>query len=150
MGSHDDLYYINREHLRLLIDDLENGGHNQARSALEVTDSNGNVSYCCLGRACRVAMANGVQLSVETILNEDHVSHLSSTASITYFNGNSYTMPDEVAEFYGFVRKSDDEPDHHPYAIDSDGKNKGLAEYNDEGKTLEYIAGLLRSNYMED
>jgi hypothetical protein len=54
----------NPENMRKFVEALRSGRFTQGAGALEYVDTNGVTKNCCLGVACRVAMENGVKLTV--------------------------------------------------------------------------------------
>lgn len=76
---------VDQKRLLLLIEDLETNGAPQITGNLH-TDA----GYCCMGRACVVAMAAGVELKVEEY------------AGLWAYDDNATTLPDAAAIFFGF------------------------------------------------
>lgn len=81
----------NKERVRLLVEALRSGEHEQARGHLEARED-GKIKRCCLGVACRVAMANGLELKVNE--NDGWAN--------TLFNGQDDVLPHTVAEWFDF------------------------------------------------
>lgn len=53
----------NRRNIQLWIDALESGRFLQGNGFLALRDAEGRMRFCCLGVACEVAIANGVEIS---------------------------------------------------------------------------------------
>lgn len=51
----------NKERIRLLVDALRSGQYQQGTASLTRIDREGNLSHCCLGVACDVAINNGLE-----------------------------------------------------------------------------------------
>lgn len=79
---------VDRDHVRLWVDALRSGLYEQARGKL--SDGDG---YCCLGVACEVAMANGVELRKVRSIEDDGVW-------VSYDEANSM-LPQSVAKWLG-------------------------------------------------
>lgn len=76
------------------VEALESGDYKQdnIKGALTNLDRDGNPeSHCCLGVACEVAIANGLDLAVEAVPS---VRRYGVTAEVAY-------LPDEVQEWLG-------------------------------------------------
>lgn len=86
---------VNTERVRLLVDALRSGQYVQGTNCLEQREAAGEpLKHCCLGVACRVAMANGLDVSAGPV---------HSSFGVTAFDGEMYVLPKSVAEWYGFV-----------------------------------------------
>lgn len=84
----------NKHHLLLWYRALKSGQYHQTRGALERYSTAERFEHCCLGVACRVAIANGLALNVQ----ENADGH-----SYTQFGqaGSEVSLPDEVVEWLG-------------------------------------------------
>lgn len=105
---------VNKERVQLLVDALLSGEHVQGFGVLERITDGGVTERCCLGVACRVAMANGVVVGTQT---EGH------EGSATFFDSSSGTLPWSVQTWFGFDSESPnllgaDSPDNNWTAID--------------------------------
>ena len=103
----------NKERLKLWADALRSGEYAQTRNALMGAiewQPDGNVSqvgYCCLGVACEVAVKNGLVLDYDV------------------YEGDHGTMPEAVAEWFGF-KYYPDGPDSWNWSR----TDKGRYEFN--------------------
>jgi len=100
------------EHRRIWTDDLRNGGHKQIKGHLEII----GVGWCCHGRACRLAIEDGVELRVT---NFNGLFAFEGCTSLPPFN--------MYIEWLGM--NQDDVSD--------------LANANDDGKTFAEIADMI-------
>jgi hypothetical protein len=89
---------INRERLRLLTAALRSGEYQQGQGRLVTIDPSGVYQYCCLGVACEVAAANGLDLDV-TVHSSIRVPYL--PYKVTY-NNETTQLPGAVRAWYGF------------------------------------------------
>lgn len=80
---------MNKENISRWVDALRSGQYEQAQDQLGVENNHGAVSYCCLGVACEVAIANGVVLD-----------RVAENGDIRY-NDHDTTLPRAVAEWLG-------------------------------------------------
>lgn len=81
----------NVENMRLWVEALRSGLYTQTNGKL----SDGT-DYCCLGVACEVAMANGVEL--------DRVQFVDEGGDIVTYSGERASLPQEVSEWLGLPR----------------------------------------------
>jgi len=58
---------MNKENFQLWINALRSNKFKQGKGFLQVKDT-----YCCLGVACEIAIANGVQLTKQLVPDTDH------------------------------------------------------------------------------
>lgn len=93
----------NEEHIQLLVDALRSGKYRQGRGTLANFDKRSRkVSYCCLGVACEVARANGLNVPREKFNEGPQHSY--------YYGDNARELPqisrlpNSVAEWYGLDR----------------------------------------------
>lgn len=115
----------NTENMRKFVEALRSGKYRQGQKRLEKS-SNGKTYNCCLGVACRVAMADGLNLTTNvgtSAMTDD---------TMTSFNLDTAFMPGAVADWLGLdcQAESDDL---------SDGcvNNPGiLVNYGDEPKLI--------------
>lgn len=119
---------MNADNVRLWLEDLESGCSPQARGALCELDAEGEpVGYCCLGRACEVAIAHGLELKV------------SLRVGATMYNNCILLLPEAVREWLGIVDRDVD-------LASVDDFYSGLAVMNDEGATFPEIAAYIREH----
>lgn len=91
---------VNKERVRLLVNALRSGKFRQGRGKLAYYDKERRkVEYCCLGVACEVARANGLELARTK----------TKPGSSTYAYGDPERdevsiLPPSVAEWYGLDR----------------------------------------------
>lgn len=82
-----------KANLRLFVAALRSGKYRQTKGNLAEFDLRAKKKkLCCLGVACEVAKANG--LNVEVRRDE---------SNLYYYNGILTSLPPEVRDFYGFV-----------------------------------------------
>jgi hypothetical protein len=120
------------ERALLLAEALESGRYEQGDGWLERHD--GEVSrFCCLGVACRVAQANGVEL-IEGMSGVDGEG--------VSFDGHDTELPDKVQDWFGFQTHSGA---FLGMEIDGHGSLIGL---NDSGDyDFPAIARVIRNNW---
>lgn len=82
----------NKDRVRLLVEALRSGDYEQAFGELGVVHGDLQKN-CCLGVACEVAKANG--LDIEVAIDEDY-------GTTIYYDNESGTLPASVADWYGF------------------------------------------------
>lgn len=82
---------VNRERVRLLVDALESGEYEQGQNRLQQ-----NGKFCCLGVACEVAIANGVEINVQ-----QRRPDLDQDLETVYDNATMF-LPESVSDWYGF------------------------------------------------
>lgn len=85
---------VNKERVKLLVEALRSGHFKQGHSVLERIGKDGAIKNCCLGVACRVAMANGLEVEARREQDEE--------GAITKFDSAVGYLPDPVSEWYGF------------------------------------------------
>lgn len=127
----------NKERIKLLVDALRSGKFEQGRITLTeiyVAYNKTNEMDCCLGVACKVAMANGLELD-RTV-----------RGNYVFYNGNDTALPDEVLDWYGF---SDEDPVLAEPSEDSDHRLITAIAANDALKyDFEQIADLFEKKYL--
>jgi hypothetical protein len=91
---------MNREHVELWLHDLETTIDPQIRSGHMTEPANGD---CCLGRLCKVAIADGVELDIE-------VRGAASVPARRWLNydGAAGTPPIKVRQWLGVSPRYDD------------------------------------------
>lgn len=107
---------------KLWVDALRSGEFKQTTKCLE--DKNGN---CCLGVLCRIAINQGLNLKIKRL-------------ALTRFGEEmkSQVPPEEVTKWAGL---HDDNPD-----VVNEGRQRSLAELNDNGRTFAEIADIIEAN----
>lgn len=130
---------VNVERLKLWTQALKSGQYNQTTSRLGVIQD-GEASYCCLGIACEVAIANG--LDIDRNVNLFGVEGVDEgDGSIVYDNEPS-VLPKAVQDWFGFRETN---PMIH---LPEDERNMSLAECNDAlNMSFEQIAKVVEDNY---
>lgn len=133
----------NTENMRKFVAALRSGDYTQGRKRLESIGENGVASQCCLGVACRVAIANGVEVAVTTFGNFETLD--------TLFDGNTSYMSTKVSQWLGL-----DENDYsdvgwtgNPELLTEDGTAHSATELNDvRGYTFAQIADCFERTYL--
>lgn len=128
---------------RLLTAALRSGEYPQTRMALCLVKAAGDapddapVGFCCLGVACEVAMANGVEMTTEI------------KGATKFYNGGSAYMPQAVVDFFGFKNSHGASyTENGPVLMTTSKGLKGsLAQANDTGVPFDEIADLIDANY---
>jgi len=137
---------VNKERVQLLADALLSGEYRQTRHQLEIILTDGTKRQCCLGVACRVAMAHGVEVDTyESGSESDLVG-----SRVTYFEGNMGTMPTPVQEWFGF-------DSGNPVLLDLDrdpdseyGSVLCATDANDNGHyNFEQIGNMFKARYID-
>lgn len=132
---------IDKERVQLLVDALESGGYEQTNAKL-CKIIGGERTFCCLGVACEVAIANGVNISV---------TDPGSTSHAIAYNGETAYLPEEVRDWYGFeyvdpqldiVIDPDEDPTEHLSSA-----TKANDKYH---KTFGQIAAAFRRTYLQE
>lgn len=114
---------INWERIALWRADLESGLHAQTTGYLRVDNT-----FCCLGRACEVAIANGLDVAV------------TRRDDLWAYDGRIGNLPDAVAAWYGLGTTSPS------VLVDAD--QRELTVLNDTLWTFEEIAKLLDGEHL--
>lgn len=81
----------NKKRVQLWVDALRSGKYKQARGRLETSGG----EYCCLGVACDVAIANGIDIDRQ----------VSKYGAVRYGETTS-VLPRKVAAWFGFEESS--------------------------------------------
>lgn len=116
---------VNKERVALLIEELRNGGRKQGKGAL-LRIRNGEEEACCLGVACEVARANGLQIATVKDGTRGCDCELCTRTDVRReYDGEINHLPPSVQEWYGFFSKN-------PYARTSDGCEYTAVQMNDE------------------
>lgn len=115
----------NKEHLRLWVEDLESGQHQQIKGHMANLQVDGSYGYCCLGRLCEVALANDVPIV------RRQRQHTAGGHELTYDDCAGSFVPDSVAVWTGV-------------------SSNALSYYagdNDRGDSFETIARAIKRHY---
>lgn len=123
---------MNLDRLKLGMDALRSGKYPQGVGYLE--DAEGR--NCCLGVLTRVAVANGLEISVD--------ERRSPGACVRFEDETAY-LPFQVADWYGF----DNADGIDPTVIDSEGNQATATYLNDSVKaSFAEIADAFERRYM--
>lgn len=126
---------VNRERMEMLCSALESGQYEQGKYSLAYTSPEGEARYCCLGVACEVAMANG--------LNIEKTVRPGGDAEYDEWNA---TLPPSVREWFGL-----DPDESDPELRDAAGARTNATYVNDTlGKTFPEIAEAFRRTYLSE
>jgi hypothetical protein len=131
---------VNKENMRKFIAALRSGNYLQGYGKLEYSDVKDVVRNCCLGVACRVAMANGMEL--ETTANVDGLVY--SRGSVigrlpVSFGLDKNALPYVVAEWLGI------------HQTDPPLGNQSATQINDSRDyDFNAIADMFEEQYLED
>lgn len=133
---------VNKERVRLWIDALESGDHEQSRGCLIRHAGDPSEELCCLGVACRVAEKEGI---VELIGNNQFGPHDIEPGMFNFnFETSATRLPLAVAEWFGF-------DETNPRLINEHGDPDSCVHANDAlGYSFEEIAKGLRKQYLEE
>lgn len=130
---------VDKGRVKLLVNALRDPEQRQASGKL-----GSERGYCCLGVACEVAIANGLDL-----YREELPEAAAGDFMVRYGDDlNAMTLPWAVAEWYGFAEVD-------PYLrLDGkmEGKMEGKATFaNDSlGMTLKSIGDAFEATYLSD
>lgn len=121
----------NLDNILLWVEALESGDYEQGFEKLHLRRPDGRETFCCLGVACVVAIANGVPLKVES---SNPVWEFES-AQISY-DYDAELLPPKVVEWLGL-------PASNPILID-----RCATEWNDVDEAdFDGLARLIREEY---
>jgi len=134
---------VDKERVQLLVDALESGVYRQTNAKLcKIIDD--EQMFCCLGVACEVAIANGLNILVTDPGN---------TSRAVAYNGETAYLPEEVRDWYGFeyvdpalyidfvIHPGEDPTEHESSATKANDK------YH---KTFAQIAAAFRRTYLQE
>jgi hypothetical protein len=136
---------VNPDRVRLLVADLRTPGLKQATGVLTERYDDGTEGDCCLGRACKVAIANGIE-GVEAILSP-FTEPVSYQFDIMGPDGSHRTaeqavLPLPVQTWFGFDTDA-------PNLRGPDGGFYAATDLNDEKKwTFEQIATAFEVTFL--
>ena len=103
-GVGPDIEEERRGRVRRLVAELRTGDHRQARKYLATEEG-----FCCLGVACEVAMAGGLDMAKEERFHKPHayqnvrVRHFFYNPVMVTVTGSARVLPAPVARWFGFV-----------------------------------------------
>ena len=93
---------VNKERIKLWVDALRSGDYQQGFRAMSRIKTEGGDSFvnCCLGVACEVAMANGLELKKQFITAADLPAHVEADFSFHVYGKQRTggTLPQEVVD----------------------------------------------------
>lgn len=122
---------VQKARVRKLVDTLRTTNKRQGRGYLRQR-GNKTVKFCCLGIACEVAIAEGLEISRNT------------RHSVATYSDGIYTLPSEVQNFFGFDR-------FDPRLLDEDGKEDTASGLNDDQKyNFKRIADAFERTYLSE
>lgn len=137
----------NLDRIRLLVADLRTPGLLQARGNLTVFRGNYRETRedCCLGRACQVALDNGLE-GLDPKIHDGSVASYSYLYSrsdgITVESSETAVLPRPVQNWYGIG-------DENPMLKGPDGQAYSATELNDDHQwNLEQIAYAFEVTYL--
>ena len=133
---------INKERVRLWVDALRSGEFKQGKFFLERIMSDGSHEFCCLGVACRVAMAHGLELGIAEIPSK------AFSYTVLAFKGeqgiSDACLPSIVAWWFGLSS-------NEPVVFHDDGTTDALITLNDDKEwDFNQIADILEANFLAD
>lgn len=129
---------VNKEHMCLWIEALRSGKYTQGRELLTQISPQGVETNCCLGVACKVAIANGLSLAVQEFYDD------SFRAAVVEYERKEDVLPAQVVEWLGL------EPgDTNPTVFTEVNGLVLVAKLNDaEHWTFDQIADALEEMYL--
>lgn len=136
----------NKENIRKVVDALRSGDYVQGKGTLEYKDENGVAKNCCLGVACRVAMANGVALDVQ----ESTTEMVRGYSKLRFFNHNELVfgetgyLPKTVRDWLGVPFKD------VSLMTDPGGYSRTATYMNDNDYSFEQIADAFERTFLDD
>lgn len=139
------------ERIKLWEQELLNPDRNQGTGRLAYTEFEVD-KFCCLGIACEVAIANGLEVNrtkIEGAGCDNKIIH--------QYDGNADHLPPSVAAWYGFDRVTREFYNPTLHYIDPEGQETvaSAADFNDgdagldERLTFQEIAAAIRYTYLE-
>lgn len=129
----------NKERIKLLVDALRSGKYIQGKNVLTQMVDNQDRD-CCLGVACKVAIENGLELSI--MKNQSAESEYdTSINNCVRYERTLYTLPGSVKDWYGFLSINP--------TLQSDSRGNMASVFNDEfNYTFDQIADLFEKTYL--
>lgn len=127
---------VDRSKMRLLTAALRSGDFRQAKGYLKTQDPSDDTQFlhCCLGVACELAMASGVQVQVSDFINEDGHKTIK-------FDDRSDFLPVPVQQWFGCPHNDFLLRTPKGYVV------KGAQANDNESLTFEEIATGLEEYY---
>lgn len=124
---------VNKQNVKLWVDALRSGEFPQGKVKLRRLDSQGHQTYCCMGVACELAVADGV------------VMDIGDTGSYTVYDEDMAYMPDAVQEWLGI-------PDPDPMLTSARHESRvRCIKANDElGWSFGQIADAIAARYLKE
>ena len=119
----------NKENIRKWVVALRSGEYQQGHSTLYNAT---NDTYCCLGVACEVALANGIELPKRMV------------GVRTFYNDNSADLPIKVVNWLGLTAND-------PMLLtSSDDENTAIGLNDSKRYTFNHIADAIERTYLND
>lgn len=126
----------NKERIQLLVDELRTTEHQQARNALSRHTRNGGTSYCCLGIACEIAIANGLEIEKSMQFSQGNIG-----SGMGIYDEEMGSLPPSVQRWYGFDKGNPYLDEHNTMTA---------AEYNDGGMSFPDIADKFEEKFLKE
>ena len=133
------------ERMRRFVAALRSGQFPQATGALQRMeyDDDDAGGFCCLGVACEVAIADGLQLSKEALPDPARPVH--SSKLYMHYGEEMSLLPDVVQQWYGLI---DDNPDLNvPTETGDEAGNEAFQERWQEDPHVRFVAAELNDDY---
>lgn len=129
----------NKDNIRLWVDALRSGQYVQGHGALRPEEG----LYCCLGVACEVAGANGIEL------NREYEGYADPHVKGSFYSGG---MPQVVTKWLGLKghpRESSGDLELPEFPHDPEFPARWLAAWNDEyNADFNQIADIIERNLL--
>lgn len=135
-----------KERIRKLVHVLRTTKKTQGRSRLAQYVTPNKKEYCCLGIACEVAIAGGLELGRR---KEEHIFYGGRGEQVVNYNspegwGSETVLPITVRDWFGFE-------DSDPTLIDEHGDRTYATALNDDyGYTFNRIADAFERTYLSE
>lgn len=130
---------LQRDRRLKLIETLESGQYKQGKKVLAHTKTG---RYCCLGVACELARADGLDIRVEEGFSYGMGGR---KYPVTKYDGEATLMPTSVQEYYGFYSGSGNEIE---YTTSRGEPMATVVEMNDRGLPFVTIADTMRKFWI--
>ena len=132
----------NLDRIQLWVDGLLSGKFKQGTGYLAYQLPDGTFEYCCLGVACEIAIAHGLQIDREV-----STEPMANDALPVYFAWGRYLLPDPVMQWYGIHGDTAVEL-VLPSSLDKVPRETTAAQINDELRvSYRGIARILAANF---
>jgi hypothetical protein len=140
----------NKPRIKLLVDALRSGEFKQGKGHLEIieTDSDGNetITNCCLGVACRVAMANGHPLKVDRIgFAPWQVTEFGAPTD----DPSEAVLPTSVMRWYG-LNQANPSLRYNDEWSEASSLNDGDSSWGKAGLSFDEIADAFERTFLAD